>query len=74
MMDRYTPDIVFKGISILGHRAQTKKALATVIALTSRGKLDFSKFPVHVFSLEQFQEAWQLAMNPATTGLVVVNL
>lgn len=74
MMDRYTPDVVFKGITILGHRAQTKKTLATVIDLTSKGKLDFSKFPVHAFPLEQFQEAWQMAMNPSTTGLVVVNL
>jgi threonine dehydrogenase-like Zn-dependent dehydrogenase len=74
MQGLYTPEIVFKGIKILGHRAQTMNTLATVIDLTSKGKLDFSKFPVRVFSLEQFDEAWQTAMDPSTTGIVVVNM
>jgi threonine dehydrogenase-like Zn-dependent dehydrogenase len=74
MMNRYVSDVVRKGITILGHRGSTKKALDTVIDLTSRGKLDFSKFPVHVFPLDQLEEAWQMAIDPATTGIVVVSL
>ncbi len=74
MMDRYIPDIVYKGATILGHRGSTKKALGTVIDLTSKGKLNFSKFPIHVFPLKDLNKAWQMAIDPSTTGIVLVRL
>ncbi len=72
MMDKYIPDIVYKGATILGHRGSTKKALGTVIDLTSKGKLNFSKFPIHVFPLKDLNKAWQMAIDPSTTGIVLV--